>query len=164
MLQAAKVSVRIGFAFVLSACVAQIPGSDPAETQVSAQQQALARSKVLLCNPQQCGPQLGMPNTQCSDGITVAGPTGRCLHQSDGSCGWEVIACPAGCASSDTCAAGEYCTVEDGDCNPAPGCAPGKVCIQLCYGVCARKPVDPCARKACGNTCTDLRASPHLSN
>ncbi len=46
------------------------------------------------CATADCGPALGMPNTLCADGVTVAGPTGQCLRQGDGSCGWEVIRCP----------------------------------------------------------------------
>ncbi len=49
----------------------------------------------LDCKSSECGPQLGMPNYLCSDGKTTAGPTGRCLRNSDGTCGWEVTSCPA---------------------------------------------------------------------
>lgn len=49
-----------------------------------------------------CGPALGMPNHQCADG-TTGGPTGRCLKQGDGTCGWEVRDC------------------QDVDAGPAPG-------------------------------------------
>ena len=62
-----------------------------------------------LCDKSKCGPQLGMPNSICSDGKTIAGPTGRCLHHADGSCGWEVISCPTTTcpeATIPTCAAG----------------------------------------------------------
>src|SRR3989344_9274407 len=41
------------------------------------------------CEPSDCGPQLGMPNYLCPDGKTTAGPTGRCLRNSDGTRGWE---------------------------------------------------------------------------
>ena len=48
-----------------------------------------------LCEPQECGPMLGMPNILCSDGETVAGPTDRCLRDLEtGVCGWEVTSCP----------------------------------------------------------------------
>jgi hypothetical protein len=50
-----------------------------------------------------CGPALGMPNYLCSDG-SQGGPTGRCLQQPNGSCGWEVRSCPdadAGPAPTD---------------------------------------------------------------
>lgn len=47
-----------------------------------------------VCGPNDCGPALGMPNYICDDGVTVAGPTGNCLAQKDGACGWEVIGCP----------------------------------------------------------------------
>lgn len=47
-----------------------------------------------LCETGACGPQLGLPNVLCSDGVTVAGPTNRCLRGETGACGWEVIDCP----------------------------------------------------------------------
>ncbi len=46
------------------------------------------------CPVDACGPALGMPNTLCPDGVTVAGPTGVCLALEDGTCGWEVLSCP----------------------------------------------------------------------
>ena len=94
--------------------------------------------KPSLCTSAQCGPGLGAPNYLCPDGVTVAGPSGRCLRSMNGSCGWEVVAClTKACASSSQCASGEYCTTATGVCNPAPGCGAGRECIQLCYGTCA---------------------------
>lgn len=58
-------------------CVLRPQGTEPARCEAGA-----------------CGPQLGLPNVQCSDGVTVAGPTGRCLRGEAGACGWEVIDCP----------------------------------------------------------------------
>jgi hypothetical protein len=50
---------------------------------------------VELCEPVECGPQLGMPNILCSDGIHVAGPTDRCLRDpATRACGWEILSCP----------------------------------------------------------------------
>lgn len=47
------------------------------------------------CEPQECGPQLGMPNRLCEDGVSFAGPTGRCLRDPTfGVCGWEIASCP----------------------------------------------------------------------
>lgn len=46
------------------------------------------------CATTECGPALGMPNTLCPDGVNVAGPTGNCLRNSDGTCGWEIASCP----------------------------------------------------------------------
>ncbi|MCK6546108.1 hypothetical protein L6R52_09585 [Myxococcota bacterium] len=46
------------------------------------------------CDPMECGPQPGLPNYVCPDGMTVAGPTGQCLRLEDGACGWEIISCP----------------------------------------------------------------------
>lgn len=45
------------------------------------------------CDKAKCGPAMRMPNTQCKDG-TMGGPTNRCLQHADGTCGWEVKACP----------------------------------------------------------------------
>jgi hypothetical protein len=47
----------------------------------------------VLCDVADCGPPLGMPNYLCEDG-TLAGPTGRCLRNADGTCGWEIRDCP----------------------------------------------------------------------
>ncbi len=88
------------------------------------------------CEPRECGPALGMPNTLCSDGTTVAGPTGRCLRNGGGSCGWEVGQCPTACVSSESCSSGSHCTTEDGACLSPPGCGAGKVCPAVCYGWC----------------------------
>jgi len=41
----------------------------------------------------QCGPQLGLANTLCSDGVSFSGPTGVCQQYSDGTCGWEIRSC-----------------------------------------------------------------------
>lgn len=48
------------------------------------------------CDPLECGPQLGMPNRLCADGVHFAGPTGRCLRDPTFDvCGWEIASCPA---------------------------------------------------------------------
>jgi hypothetical protein len=52
------------------------------------------RDRPAPCPPEKCGPALGMPNTFCPDGKTVAGPSGRCLMSADGTCGWERVECP----------------------------------------------------------------------
>ncbi len=53
------------------------------------------------CAPEECGPALGMPNYLCPDG-SLGGPTGRCLPNPDGTCGWEVVECQTtGCYDSD---------------------------------------------------------------
>lgn len=46
------------------------------------------------CDAKQCGPRLGMPNRTCPDGVHMSGPTGKCLKNADGTCGWEILACP----------------------------------------------------------------------
>src|SRR6185369_12358723 len=46
------------------------------------------------CDTTACGPALGMPNRLCEDGVGVAGPTGNCLRNGDGTCGWEIASCP----------------------------------------------------------------------
>lgn len=45
------------------------------------------------CDEAECGPQLGLPNWTCADG-SLGGPTGRCIEQPTGGCGWEVNDCP----------------------------------------------------------------------
>lgn len=54
----------------------------------------IAGYDCLPCQVADCGPALGMPNTLCPDGKTMAGPTGKCLPSGWGTCGWEVISCP----------------------------------------------------------------------
>jgi hypothetical protein len=64
------------------------------------------------CEAGACGPVLGEPNYTCSDG-TIAGPTGRCVLNQDGTCGWEIVACPV----TD---AGDAATCTDVQCGPRP--------------------------------------------
>jgi hypothetical protein len=52
------------------------------------------RDRRAPCPLEECGPQRAMPNTLCPDGRTVAGPSGRCLANAAGTCGWEIVACP----------------------------------------------------------------------
>ncbi len=77
------------------------------------------------CDPLKCGPKLGMPSGVCADG-SVSGPTGRCLVNADGSCGWEVSQCPptgcygicvpntpqTGCQVDSDCPMGQACDVQ----------------------------------------------------
>lgn len=44
------------------------------------------------------------------------------------------------CAGSSACKKGQHCSTEDGVCNKAPGCGPGKICPQVCYGTCVSGP------------------------
>lgn len=87
---------------VLVAC--GVVSGEPIKPPVAAQ----------TCEAGACGPALGMANYTCSDG-TIAGPTGRCILNQDGTCGWEVVACPPGDAGSDGSVA---CT--DVMCGPRP--------------------------------------------
>jgi len=51
-------------------------------------------SVARVCDPTECGPQLGMPNWLCPDGESTGGPTGRCLGDPDTDlCGWEIANC-----------------------------------------------------------------------
>jgi hypothetical protein len=45
------------------------------------------------CSEWDCGPQPGMPNSLCWDGVTLAGP-GACERQENGQCGWTIVSCP----------------------------------------------------------------------
>lgn len=82
-----------------------------------------ADTMAATCDDQKCGPQLGISRRVCADG-SIAGPTGRCLQNADGSCGWEVLDCPsdgcygvcvpniqAGCRASTDCPSGQVCEV-----------------------------------------------------
>lgn len=53
---------------------------------------------------------------------------------------------PKACASTADCAAGSFCTVDEGVCNPPPGCKRGEVCPAVCYGTCKARPVPPPAQ------------------
>ena len=82
-----------------------------------------ADASAPTCDPLKCGPALGLPNRICADGST-AGPTGRCLLNADGNCGWEIIDCPSdgcygicvpniqkGCRADSDCPTGQECDV-----------------------------------------------------
>ena len=96
------------------------------------------------CDPGACGPALGMPNHLCDDGVTVAGPTGRCLRNEDDSCGWEVISCPeplVGCRTSGC--SGQICIAEDAppvfttcDWRPEYACYHDAACERQSDGAC----------------------------
>ena len=50
---------------------------------------------LVQCAKSACGPQLGMPNYLCPDGVTWAGPTGQCIStKADPQCHWQVVSCP----------------------------------------------------------------------
>jgi len=80
------------------------------------------RSAPALCQDGACGPELGLPNVLCPDGKTVAGPSGRCLQNADGTCGWEIISCPdpSICGGGSPCAPDlEWCALNGRCTNPA---------------------------------------------
>jgi len=97
----------------------------------------------LDCKSSDCGPQLGMPNRLCPDGKSTAGPTGRCLRNSNGECGWEVTSCPA--PNQNESLKQNYCTA---------GQRQGEMCIELYQPVCGW--FDParvqCIRYPCAQT------------
>lgn len=72
------------------------------------------------CAAEACGPRMGMPAQQCSDG-SVGGNTGRCLKQRDGGCAWEIRECPQ--AASDCITTG---------CSGTICAAPGKDVMTTC--------------------------------
>ena len=50
---------------------------------------------VTLCPIDRCGPRPLLPNILCEDGVSVAGPTDRCLYHAEWDlCGWEILQCP----------------------------------------------------------------------
>jgi len=83
-------------------------------------------SSGAACDPSACGPALGQPNKICPDGVTEAGPTGRCLTNANGGCGWEIAQCPpvvgscygncvpnvqSGCKADSDCPSGQACSI-----------------------------------------------------
>ena len=88
-----------------------------------------------MCDPLKCGPQLGLPNGHVSGRQSIAGPTGRCLLNADGTCGWEVLECPptgcygicvpdvpqTGCQANSDCPMGQMCDVACREWACAPG-------------------------------------------
>ncbi|HMJ12513.1 MAG TPA: hypothetical protein VK524_13910 [Polyangiaceae bacterium] len=70
----------------------------------------------------------------CPDG-SCADPNVHCVN---GACSAPNYTCnnSTPCRSTQDCNSGERCTVEDGACNPPPGCKPGDACPAICYGVC----------------------------
>ena len=92
---------------------------------------------VGACDPSECGPPLGLPNRQCTDGKTVAGPTGRCLRQPTGRCAWEIATCPGRCqplppnpCATVLCPPDTRCVAEPVVCVRAP-CPPIARCVPL---------------------------------
>ncbi|MEZ4432601.1 MAG: Kazal-type serine protease inhibitor domain-containing protein [bacterium] len=101
------------------------------------------------CAPEACGPEPGAPVVECEDG-SQGGPTGRCVRDMNGICGWEIRACPedpvaCGARLGDTCGADEYCDFDGqfcdfadatGLCRPRPDDCPDVIApVCGCDGV-----------------------------
>ena len=95
------------------------------------------------CTPQECGPAPGMPNRLCSDGIHTSGP-GACTRHTDGTCGFEILQCPATPAPQACGSRGLPACPGDSICvdNPASGCGQASDCPGFC--------VDPNSAPHCG--------------
>jgi len=101
------------------------------------------RAAPVLCPDGACGPQLGIPNTLCPDG-TVAGPTGRCLQNPDGTCGWEIISCP----DPSICGGGSPCIAPLEWCSLSGRCTDAR-CLSCCmFGTACTTAAD-CGGPAC---------------
>lgn len=115
-----------------------------------------------VCDAAACGPQLGMPSSTCPDGST-GGPTGRCVEDARGRCGWEIRECPpvARCASAEGCGEGLVCVDVPGDACAYPadaGCQGACVAPVFCGGIAAiRCPGD----RACVDDPRDDCGPPH---
>ena len=96
---------------------------------------AAVSAPAIICEPTQCGPALGMPNTRCVDG-SIGGPTGRCVANRYGVCSWQVRKCPA---------IGQLCRKEA--CGPALG-MPSWICpdgsVGGSTGRCIVQPTNTC--------------------
>jgi hypothetical protein len=112
--------------------------------------QSSSSSSHTTCSEAECGPAPGMPNSLCPDGKSYSGPSGRCLRNTKGQCGWEILECPSGGTSGGqsssfqpyTCG-NRVCESKEGYRESAFGCDPtpqypnicdGHVLCQDCYG------------------------------
>ena len=109
-----------------------------------------------VCDAAACGPALGMPNSPCPDGKTVAGPTGRCLRGGDGSGGWEVIDCPVVAPPPEDSATktSELPPCPEAECGPTLA-TPNQVCedgktMSGPTGKCLRNPDGSCGWEVLG--------------
>ncbi|MCK6537842.1 MAG: hypothetical protein L6Q84_33115 [Polyangiaceae bacterium] len=103
------------------------------------------------CAAGACGPAMGMPIKLCPDGVHTAGPTGKCLKNTDGTCGWEISTCPpaqqfCGGIAAFQCPAGKICVD-----NPNDGCDPNNGGAD-CGGICVDAP-PPAPTASCAGHC-----------
>jgi hypothetical protein len=93
------------------------------------------------CTPDDCGPQLGLPNWVCADGA-IGGPTGRCIEREGATCGWEVNDCPpaavGGAEGGSAGASGGNASGAGGapDASECSGCEPTatRICVHQLGG------------------------------
>lgn len=88
------------------------------------------------------GPRIDSWRSRAVIAVALAAALGGCQTapeatepSAEETVGAELI-WPRPCASSNQCPRGNYCTVDDGVCNPPPGCGPGQSCPTVCYGTC----------------------------
>jgi hypothetical protein len=77
---------------------------------------------IAPCAKEECGPALGMPNSICPDGVTVAGPV---CQRTNGTCSYTVVACPpstgTACSSeAKQCPDGSFVSRTGPNCEFAP--------------------------------------------
>jgi hypothetical protein len=72
----------------VAACSSAPSGSDLDEAPSDSDS-----AELKICSAGDCGPALGMPAIQCSDGST-GGNTGRCIRTKATTCHWEIRSCP----------------------------------------------------------------------
>ena len=82
-----------------------------------------------------CEPLLWMMEKDGTGNFDSPPNQGQCIPDTE----------PELCSSSEECGGGEICSVELGDCLPAPGCDEvGMGCLSVCFGECVQKPQDEC--------------------
>ena len=101
------------------------------------------------CSPDSCGPAPGAPTYQCDDG-TAGGPTGKCVMQENGQCGWEINECKKGCVKGGC--SGTACIEEGQDMMTTCEWRPEYACYQT--ATCERQ-----SDGACGWTQTQELAA-----
>jgi hypothetical protein len=78
----------------------------------------------------------GQQDAGLMTGAAGAGGDGGTGGRGGGGGGGAAGAGPVACTSTSSCAQGEVCTTEDGDCKSPPGCGPNLACPAVCYGEC----------------------------
>lgn len=107
-------------------CLFQAPWSGLTPYQKARVPELSKKFSNCTCTADKCGPRLGMPNTRCPDGVTIAGPGPCTYNQMLDKCAWKIIQCPT-CQKQSDCRKGQYCAA--GVCRADGTCAQDVDCF-----------------------------------